>query len=168
MAGRDPDFTIAGWLGTHPKLYPGKGEHPVPYTQFRIGHTSRQVDRTTGEVTDGPTSWYTVKSFRELALNVAESLRQGDPVVVHGMLRIEDWEGAEGRSGSSAVVYADAIGPDLRWGSTRFSRTGREAPRSPEVEEAELAEAIALHAVPGREPDDEAEDVPAVPLAAGA
>ncbi|WP_169165992.1 single-stranded DNA-binding protein [Cellulomonas taurus] len=167
MAIRELTVTVTGWVGAPPKLYPGQGEHPVPFTQLRVGHTVRELDRHTGELSDGATSWFTVKSFRDLAVNVADCLRTGDPVVVHGRLRVEEWADAEGRISRSAVVLADSIGPDLRWGTTKFSRVARPtAPRSPEAEDAEVEAVLAEHPPADLEATD-VDELPTVPLATG-
>lgn len=165
MSVRDPQLTLVGWAGTTPKLYPGQGPEPVAFTQFRMGQTVRQLDRNTGELTDGPTSWFTVKAFRELAVNVAESVRQGEPVVVHGRLRIEEWLGADDQLVRTPVLIADAIGADLRWGTSRFIRTVRQT--SPDSgEDATGEDVTALDSAPADASDTQ--DIAELPYAVGA
>ncbi len=167
MAIRELTVTVTGWVGAPPKLYPGTQAHPVPFTQLRVGHTARELDRQTGELSDTATSWFTVKSFRDLAVNVAECLRKGDPVVVHGRLRVEEWADAEGRVNRSAVVLADSIGPDLRWGTTTFRRVAHPVtPRSPESEDAEVEAVLAEHPAAELEPS-EPDELPALAFVAG-
>ncbi|MFC9919206.1 single-stranded DNA-binding protein [Agromyces binzhouensis] len=112
--------TITGVIGSDPR-------HTVtatglPITNFRLASTRRFFDRATGAWTDGETNWYTVSSFRQLALNTARSLRKGERVVVHGRLRIRAWETGE-RSGTAIEIDADAIGHDLSWGVAVYSKT---------------------------------------------
>ncbi|WP_438855652.1 single-stranded DNA-binding protein [Agromyces sp. M3QZ16-3] len=112
--------TITGVVGSDPR-------HTVtatglPITNFRLASTRRFFDRATGAWTDGETNWYTVSSFRQLALNSARSLRKGERIVVHGRLRIRAWETGE-RSGTAIEIDADAIGHDLSWGVAVYSKT---------------------------------------------
>lgn len=112
-------LTLTGWVGTEPKHFTGAG---TPFTSFRMASTRRYYDARQGAWVDGKTLWFTVKVWREAALNVAECLRKSDPVVVHGRLGTEEWESPEGpRSG--LVLEALAIGHDLTYGRSRFART---------------------------------------------
>ena len=63
---------------------------------FRVGSTPRYLRN--GTWVDGQTSWFTVNCWRSLGRNVAESVRRGDAVVVHGRVRVDVWE----REGSPA------------------------------------------------------------------
>jgi single-strand DNA-binding protein len=87
-----------------------------------MASTRRWFDHDKGVWADGRTEWFTVKSWRSAARNVAESLRKGDPVVVHGRLSTEEWSGPEGIR-TNLVLDAIAIGPDLAYGSARYART---------------------------------------------
>lgn len=120
MSTSDLTVTLVGWVGTEPKHYTGTGV--TPFTSFRMANTRRYFDRALGAWTDGRTEWFTVKVWRQSALNVAASLRKGDPVLVHGRLATEQWDGAEGPR-TSLVLEALAIGPDLTYGRASFART---------------------------------------------
>ncbi|MDO8121109.1 single-stranded DNA-binding protein [Isoptericola sp. b490] len=111
-------ITVTGWAGSTPREVSGGG---VPFTSFRIPVTERRFDQRTQAWGDGPTEWYTVKAFRDLALNVAESIRKGDPVVVTGRLRTEVWQSDKGPQ-PGFVIDADAVGHDLAWGASSFRR----------------------------------------------
>jgi single-strand DNA-binding protein len=121
MSTNELTLTLVGWLGTEPRHYPGTNG-ATPFTTFRMASTRRWFDRDKGVWADGRTEWFTVKSWRSAARNVAESLRKGDPVVVHGRLSTEEWTGPDG-SRTTLVLDAIAIGPDLAYGSARYSRT---------------------------------------------
>ncbi len=110
--------TVTGWAGSTPKEISGDG---VPYTSFSVSVAERRFDARTQEWGDGPTEWFRVKAWRELARNVAESIRKGDPVVVTGKLRTEEWQNEEG-SHAQFVIEADAVGHDLSLGESRFRR----------------------------------------------
>lgn len=123
------------------------------FATFSVASTPRRRDATTGEWTDGETSWYDVTAFSPLAENVAASIGKGQRVVVTGRLRLKKWESGEKR-GVDAEITADAIGPDLRFGRARFERTagGRaqtDAPEPPEEPSPLAEEAEEAWAAPG-------------------
>ncbi len=152
MSTNELTLTLVGWLGTDPKHYPGtsSGSTPAPgpaagaagtpgsatpgaaagaggastpFTTFRMASTRRWFDRERGTWVDGRTEWFTVKAWRGAARNVAESLRKGDPVLVHGRLSTDEWSTADGEPRTSLVLDAIAIGPDLAYGTARYART---------------------------------------------
>jgi single-strand DNA-binding protein len=137
MSTNELTLTLVGWLGTEPRHYPGTNG-ATPFTTFRMASTRRWFDRDKGVWADGRTEWFTVKSWRSAARNVAESLRKGDPVVVHGRLSTEEWSGPDG-SRTALVLDAIAIGPDLAYGSARYSRTVHASGTGPEGVEVEIA-----------------------------
>ena len=122
-------LTVTGWLGSDVKFSPG-ADGSVPYAWFRLGATRRFYDRATGEWRDAATQWFTVKVWRHVAANVAQSLRKGDPVVVHGRFATDEWAGPDGPR-TTLVIEADALGPDLTFGSSHFARTVSSSPRDP-------------------------------------
>ncbi|HEY0217483.1 MAG TPA: single-stranded DNA-binding protein [Cellulomonas sp.] len=124
MAVNDLDLTVAGWVGTDPRHYPGRDGH-VPYTQFRLARRRWVFDREQSTHVDGGTDWFTVKVFRDTAMNVAESVRRGDPVVVKGRLQLDAWTPTDGQERTTAVLVASALGHNLELGTTRFVRTVR-------------------------------------------
>ncbi|MDR6973951.1 single-strand DNA-binding protein [Streptomyces sp. 3330] len=96
--------------------------------RFRLAVTSRYWDREKGAWTDGHTNFFTVWANRQLAANAAASLNLGDPVIVHGRLRVrtESREGQQSRT--SADLDAVAIGHDISRGTSAFRRSGRPEP----------------------------------------
>jgi single-strand DNA-binding protein len=98
-----------------------------------MASTHRRFDRTTKKWVDGETNWYTITAFRQLAINVAGSISKGERVVVSGKLRVRDWDNGE-RAGTSVEIEAEAIGHDLTWGTSTFTRTVmvREVDEEPE------------------------------------
>ena len=166
MSSNDLTMTLVGWIATDPKHYPG-AEGGVPFTSFRMANTRRYRDRTTGQWVDGRTDWFTIKAFRHVALNVAESMRQGDPVIVHGRLTTEEYTPKEGGTRTSLVIDAAAIGPDLAFGTSRFARAVHTAGRAgaadetatPEGEDtADRPDGAAHEPAGDEEHDDEAYD----------
>jgi single-strand DNA-binding protein len=120
MSTSDLTVTLVGWVGTEPKHYTGTGV--TPFTSFRMANTRRYFDRAQSTWTDGRTEWFTVKVWRQSAINVASSLHKGDPVLVHGRLSTEQWDGPDGPR-TTLVLEALAIGPDLTYGRASFART---------------------------------------------
>lgn len=111
--------TVVGWAATEPREIHADR---TPYTSFRLASTPRHFDRGRGAWVEGRTEWLTVKVFRDTALNVAASIRKGQPLVVTGRLRTEEWQGENGvRSG--LVLEASALGHDLTRGRATFVKT---------------------------------------------
>lgn len=102
----------------------------VTVARFRLAATSRRWDKAQERWADGETSFYTVRSWRALADNVAASVAVGEPLVVQGRLRLREGEQSAERGGQrwfSAEVDAVAIGHDLSRGTAAFRRVLRAA-----------------------------------------
>lgn len=113
-------ITLTGLVATAPRhIVTGEG---LPITSFRLASTQRRFDRSKERWIDGDTNWYTITAFRQLAINSAGSIGKGDRIVVAGRLRIREWENGE-RTGTNIDVEADAIGHDLGWGTSVYSRS---------------------------------------------
>jgi single-strand DNA-binding protein len=93
---------------------------------FRIAVPVRRWDRNKAEWRDGPTSFYTVWAWRALASNVAASVSVGEPLVVHGRLRVREEERDGGRR-TFVDIEATSIGHDLARGTSAFRRVVRAA-----------------------------------------
>jgi single-strand DNA-binding protein len=136
-------FTVSGLVATTPRhLVTQEG---LPITSFRLASSKRRFDRTKKIWVDGETNWFTINSFRQLAINSASSISKGDRIVVSGRLKVRDWDNGE-RSGTSVEIEADCLGHDLVWGTAEFSRTVlvREDPEDDAPEENELDSESAL------------------------
>ncbi len=112
-------ITITGNVATEPEKR--ETTAGVAVTSFRLASKQRRFDRNTGTWVDGATNWYSVSVFRRLGEHAYLSLRRGDRIVVTGRLRLREWE-AGGKRGWSAEIEADALGHDLLWGTTIFTR----------------------------------------------
>jgi single-strand DNA-binding protein len=112
-------IALTGIVATTPRqLVTSSG---LVITSFRLACRQRRFDRGQNSWVDADTNWYTVSTFRQLALNVERSVRKGEHVLVTGRLRIRDWENQD-RAGTSVDVEADAVGHDLAWGTTTLVR----------------------------------------------
>jgi single-strand DNA-binding protein len=116
--------TIVGRVATDPTQGQTGGGDPV--TNFRLASTHRRFDNVTQAWIDSDTNWFSVAAFRQLGEHTKASLRTGDSVIVTGRLRIRTWE-SNGKQGTSVDIIADAIGHDLRWGTTAFLPRSRAA-----------------------------------------
>ena len=126
------NLTVSGLVATTPRhLVTADG---LAITSFRLASSNRRFDRSAGKWVDGETNWYTITAFRQLGINAAGSVNKGDRILVQGVLRVRDWDNGE-RSGTSVEIEAEAIGHDLTWGSSVFTRTVlvREAEPEPEL-----------------------------------
>ncbi|WP_424449561.1 single-stranded DNA-binding protein [Microbacterium arborescens] len=119
-------ITVIGNVATEPEQRrTGSG---IPVTTFRLASSQRHRDPQSGEWVDGATNWYRVSVFRALGENAFASLRKGQRVFVDGRLRVREWESG-GKRGIEIEIDADAIGPDLKWGTATFQKAARtEAP----------------------------------------
>ncbi|MFI2258687.1 single-stranded DNA-binding protein [Streptomyces tubercidicus] len=100
----------------------------VTVARFRLAARSRRWDKALERWTDGETSFYTVRSWRVLADNVAASVAVGEPLIVQGRLRLREGEQPPEKGGQrwfSAEVDAVAIGHDLTRGTAAFRRVLR-------------------------------------------
>lgn len=109
---------------------------------------------------DAGTNWYSVAAYRQLGEHAKASLRTGDSVIVTGRLRIRTWE-SNGKQGTSVDIDAEAVGHDLRWGTTAYLRSSRvgasEAARVDDVRETSTPSNVTTDAesdIAGRGLDD--------------
>lgn len=112
--------TITGLVATTPRhLITPDG---LPITSFRLASSKRRFDRASMEWVDGETNWFTITSYRTLAINTHGSIGKGDRIIVAGVLRVRDWDNGT-TTGTSVEVEAETIGHDLAWGNSSFTRT---------------------------------------------
>jgi single-strand DNA-binding protein len=114
-------FTVRGFVTAEPKFWQPTPTH-TPVTEIRVGSTPRRLNRTTGEWEDGNTSYYTVKCWRRLAVNVKGSLRKGDMVLIRGKIVTRTWVDDQQRTRTQMQVEADSVGHDLAFGWSHFNR----------------------------------------------
>ena len=112
-------FSAVGTIATVPKLM--TSDNRAAFCTFRVACNDRRYDREQGKWIDGDTNWLTINAFRGLALHADESFSKGDRVIIHGRLRVRKWENAE-KSGVTVEVDADALGHDVRWGVSQFTK----------------------------------------------
>ncbi|WP_344736399.1 single-stranded DNA-binding protein [Microbacterium awajiense] len=123
-AANETAITLIGNVANEPEhRTTGSG---ATIASFRLACTSRYYDRAQNAWVDRETSFYAVSAFRGLGDHVLRSLHRGDRVVLAGRLQLRKWESGT-TSGTAAEVEADAIGHDLRWGTSTFEKAARPA-----------------------------------------
>jgi single stranded DNA-binding protein len=95
-------------------------------TNFRVASTERRFDSATQGWVDGSTFFVDVECWGELGGNVSHSISKGDPVVVVGAIRTDEWESDQGKR-SRPQIRAQAVAPNLARGVAEFRRTARSA-----------------------------------------
>lgn len=96
-----------------------------PFTSFRVASTTRRWDAEARRFVDGSTNFVNVVAFNALGGNIMSSLKKGEPVVVYGRLRVNQWVNGDGLNMTSVEVDAYSVGHDLNRGQTAFARPER-------------------------------------------
>jgi len=136
---QDNQITLRGFVTAEPK-FRQTVQTATPVTEIRVGSTPRRLNRETGEWQEAPTSYYTVKCWRRLAINAVSSLHKGDMVVVRGRFYMNSWVDSQQRPRATLEIEADSVGHDLAYGWSHFLRGTRpQAERSDGVNAGELA-----------------------------
>jgi single-strand DNA-binding protein len=121
---KEQQIVVTGLVATTPRhLVTQDG---LPITSFRLASAVSKFDRTLGKYVESETNWFTITSYRGLAVNTATSVSKGDRVIVSGVLRVRDWDNGE-RAGTSVEIDASSIGHDLVWGQSTYTRTVHKA-----------------------------------------
>jgi len=115
--------SMAGNVATEPETRTTKNGEPV--VSFRIVVNEQRYDASSGTYTDAASTFMTVTAWRSLGANVAASLHKGQPVVVTGRLRVNQWTTQEGEARSTAEITAFHVGHDLKFGRSAFSKPQR-------------------------------------------
>jgi single-strand DNA-binding protein len=123
--------TVQGWLGNDVTT---RAAGDVQVASFRVATTPRRFHRQTETWVDGATQWYSVTAWRALGDNCRQSLRRGDPVVVHGRLTVKTWTGRDGDEQSTLEIEAVHVGHDLTRGTSQFTRTPKQVAATPPTE----------------------------------
>jgi single-strand DNA-binding protein len=104
-----------------------------------IATTARRYDRQSKTWVDGDTTYVKLVVWNEQAESVADSLRKGMRVIVHGRWTQRTFESRSGEKHTALEVRVDEIGPSLRWASAEVKKVERKAaPASAEPGEEEV------------------------------
>jgi len=69
--------------------------------------------------------FFDVTAWRDLAENIAETVKKGDRVIIDGRLQFRQWEAEDGGNRSKVEVVADDVGPSLRWATAAITKSER-------------------------------------------
>ena len=119
MAG-DTVITIIGNLTADPELRWTQSGTAV--ADFTVASTPRTYDRNAGEWRDGGTLFMRCSVWREVAENVAESLRKGMRVIASGRLTQRSYETQQGERRTVVEMQVDEVGPSLRRARAQVAR----------------------------------------------
>lgn len=121
MADNDNTITLVGRIGQEPELRAtSKGD--VLNFNLATSERKRGADDTWS---DGPTSWFRVSAWHDLARNAHASFHKGQLVIVRGVLTIREFQLESGARSRQAELRATALGHDLRWGTSSYVDGGR-------------------------------------------
>ncbi|MBO1755990.1 single-stranded DNA-binding protein [Allobranchiibius sp. CTAmp26] len=136
------EITLTGNVSLDPQRHQTRsGDN---FLSFRVAVNERRYDQASGGYIDGTASSYRVVAWKQLGRHLHGCLRKGDPVIVRGVLRINEWTATNGQARSTPEVTAYHVGHDLAFGEGSFRRVSRSAPTgvSPVGREAEASEAV--------------------------
>jgi single-strand DNA-binding protein len=119
MAYESNFITMIGNLTDDPELRFTQGG--VPVCNFRIASSRRFTDRQGNQQEE--TVFMTVNLWRDMAENVAESLRKGDRAIVIGRVKVRSYENREGQTVWVTEIEADEVAPSLRWARAKVDKT---------------------------------------------
>jgi single-strand DNA-binding protein len=113
--------TVAGNVAAEPRIRVTAAG--VRVASFRLASTERRYNKELQAWRDGDTVYYTVTCWRAMAENAFESVEKGQPVVVHGRLRVSSYE-KEGQTRTAVEIEARSLGHDITWGRSTFVKAG--------------------------------------------
>jgi len=102
--------TVVGNVATDVVLR--QTQEGASFTGFGVVSTESYFDRKKEAWSDGHKLFVWVTGWKRLAKGAAASLKKGDPVIVNGKLRVEEYE-KDGEKRTLVKVEATAIGPNL-------------------------------------------------------
>lgn len=114
--------TVVGNVTRDPELRYTSGGSGL--ATFGVAVNRRWQNRQTNEWEE-QTSFFDIVCWRDLAENVAESVRKGERVIVSGRLEQRSWENDAGEKRSKVEIVADEVGPSLRWATAQVVRNER-------------------------------------------
>jgi single-strand DNA-binding protein len=121
---QDINVTVHGRLVADPEVCVGRSGQP--YAKFRIASTPRRpVAGRPGAFEYGDTAFFTVYAFRHLGANVVKSFSKGEPVVVHGRLRVREYQREDKSYGTSVTIDATLAGHELNWGQSVYDKVAK-------------------------------------------
>ena len=122
MAG-ETTLTIIGNLTSPPELRFTQAGAAV--TNFTVASTARTYDRNTNNWRDGETLFLRCSVWRDAAEHLAESLSQGDRLIVTGRLKQRSFDARDGDKRTVLELDVDEIGASLRYATVTVTKAVR-------------------------------------------
>lgn len=103
--------TVVGTVVTEPVKRDLVGGEQV--VNFRMASNARRLDHSSGEWLANGTLFLKVSCWRKLVDGVHISIGRGDPIIVQGQLRTNEYRTRDGVERRDLEMRAAAVGPDL-------------------------------------------------------
>ena len=120
---QETTLTLIGNLVDNPDLHFTAGGHAV--VNFRVATTPRVYDKESRQWKDGDSSFMPVACWRQLAENVAESLRKGDRVIVYGTIHQDHYQAKDGERRSMWKLLAEEVAASLKFAQVKPAKMVR-------------------------------------------
>jgi single-strand DNA-binding protein len=125
MANNTNSITVVGNLTRDPEMrYTASG---ISTATFGVAVNRSWRNQQTNEWEER-TSFFNIVCWRQLADNVAASLKKGMRVVATGRLEQRSWETDQGEKRSVVEIVADEVGPSLVFATADVHRVERSGP----------------------------------------
>lgn len=146
-----PEITLEGRLGADPELrFTPSG---AAVATFRVACTERRMNQQTQQWEDGKTIWLGVECWKNLAENVAESLRRGDLAVITGSLYEDTWTDQATQQERTAVkIKARTVATSLSSATARAVRPDRTGAAAPQGQQPQGQDPWATGPAQGQQP----------------
>ena len=124
----DNTVTLVGNITDDPELrFTPSGAAVANFTVA----VNRRYKNQEGQWEDKLDGFFRCNCWRDMAENVAESLKKGARVVVVGRLQQRSWDDQDGNKRSAFEVQVDEVGPSLRWASASVTKSQRSGAAPP-------------------------------------
>ena len=118
----DNSVTIVGNVTDDPELrFTPSGQAVANFTVA----VNKRFKNQAGDWEDRLDGFFRCSCWRDMAENVAESLKKGTRVVVTGRLQQRSWDDQEGNKRSAVEIQVDEVGPSLRWATAAITKSSR-------------------------------------------
>jgi single-strand DNA-binding protein len=118
----DNTVTLVGNITDDPELrFTPSGAAVANFTVA----VNRRYKNQDGQWEDKLDGFFRCSCWRDMAENVAESLKKGSRVVVVGRLQQRSWDDQDGNKRSAFEIQVDEVGPSLRWASASITKSQR-------------------------------------------
>lgn len=140
-----PHITVYGNLVSEPEARSTKSG--ATYASFRLAVNPRTYAREHDAWVEGEPSFYQVSVFGAQGINVVNCVRKGDPLLVSASQDVREWTGDDGQVRRDVQLTAEAVGHNLKFGRTEFTKVARPVLDSVRDQEPSPSDAFASEEV---------------------